>query len=119
MTDGHREQIREHFPEENIPAGRLGRKPASTRFVLEAVLGVWNCTLPPRSPKMNTRVEYAHGTARREFWAHIKSGVNFTVKEIEPLMQVWQEVYNSVRPHENLDMMTPLEHIARYHAGEA
>jgi transposase len=36
------ERIREHFPEENIPAGRPGRKPIPTRKVLEAVLWILN-----------------------------------------------------------------------------
>lgn len=36
------ERIREHFPEEHIPAGRPGRKPIPTRKVLEAVLWILN-----------------------------------------------------------------------------
>ncbi len=35
-------RIREHFPEENIPEGRPGRKPVPTRQVLEAVLWILN-----------------------------------------------------------------------------
>ena len=42
LTDEHWQQIREHFPEENIPVGRAERKPVSTRSVLEAVLWVLN-----------------------------------------------------------------------------
>ena len=38
LTDGQWERIRNHFPEENIADGRPGRKPVSTRRVLEAVL---------------------------------------------------------------------------------
>jgi transposase len=36
------ERIRDHFPEENISDGRLGRKPTPTRCVLEAVLWILN-----------------------------------------------------------------------------
>ena len=36
------ERIREHFPEENIPDGRPGRKPVPMRLVLEAVLWILN-----------------------------------------------------------------------------
>jgi hypothetical protein len=36
------ERIQEHFPEENIPDGRPGRKPVPTRLVLEAVLWILN-----------------------------------------------------------------------------
>jgi len=36
------ERIREHFPEEHIPDNRPGRKPITTRAVLEAVLWILN-----------------------------------------------------------------------------
>ena len=42
LSDEHWERIREHFPEENIPDGRPGRKPIPTRRVLEAVLWILN-----------------------------------------------------------------------------
>ena len=42
LTDLQWERIRDYFPEENIPDGRPGRKPVSTRRVLEAVLSIFN-----------------------------------------------------------------------------
>src|SRR3989304_77921 len=42
LTDAQWERIRGHFPEENIPGGRPGRKPVPTRRVLEAVLWILN-----------------------------------------------------------------------------
>ena len=42
LSDQDWDRIREHFPEENIPAGRAGRKPIATRQVLEAVLWILN-----------------------------------------------------------------------------
>ena len=42
LSDAHWERIRDHFPEENIPDGRPGRKPIPTRDVLEAVLWILN-----------------------------------------------------------------------------
>lgn len=42
LSDEQWEMIREHFPEENIPDGRPGRKPVATREVLEAVLWILN-----------------------------------------------------------------------------
>ncbi|GIK88562.1 MAG: IS5 family transposase ISMac11 [Betaproteobacteria bacterium] len=42
LNDAQWERIREHFPEENIPGGRPGRKPVPTRQVLEAVLWILN-----------------------------------------------------------------------------
>jgi transposase len=59
LTDEHWQLIREHFPEENIPNGRPGRKPISTREVLEAVLWILNTgaqwhMLPPCYPNYKT-----------------------------------------------------------------
>lgn len=42
LSDEQWERIRGHFPEENIPEGRPGRKPVPTRRVLEAVLWILN-----------------------------------------------------------------------------
>ena len=42
LTDDQWERIREHFPEENIPADRPGRKPIPARAVLEGVLWILN-----------------------------------------------------------------------------
>jgi len=42
LTDQQWERIRHRFPEENIPAGRPGRKPIPMRQVLEAALWILN-----------------------------------------------------------------------------
>lgn len=42
LSDQHWDRIREHFPEEHIPEGRVGRKPLPARKVLEAVLWILN-----------------------------------------------------------------------------
>jgi transposase len=42
LNDAQWERIREHFPEENIPDGRPGRKPVPARQVLDAVLWILN-----------------------------------------------------------------------------
>ena len=42
ISDTHWERIKPHFPEENIPDGRPGRKPVPTRQVLDAVLWILN-----------------------------------------------------------------------------
>ena len=42
LSDVQWERIREHFPEENIPDGRPGRKPVPARQVLDAVLWILN-----------------------------------------------------------------------------
>lgn len=42
LTDTQWERIRPHFPGENIPEGRPGRKPVPTRGILEAVQWILN-----------------------------------------------------------------------------
>jgi len=42
LSDEQWERIRGHFPEENIPEGRAGRKPVPARAVLEGVLWILN-----------------------------------------------------------------------------
>jgi transposase len=42
LSDEHWERIRHHFPEENLPEGRPGRKPVPARQVLEASLWILN-----------------------------------------------------------------------------
>lgn len=42
LTDEQWERIKHHFPEENLRAGRRGRKPIPARKVLEAVLWILN-----------------------------------------------------------------------------
>jgi transposase len=42
LRDEQWERIREHFPEENVPDSRAGRRPVATRRVLEAVLWILN-----------------------------------------------------------------------------
>jgi len=59
LTDAQWERIREHFPEENIPDGRAGRKPINTRKVLEAVMWILNTgaqwhMLPQHYPNYKT-----------------------------------------------------------------
>jgi transposase len=59
LSDEQWERIREHFPEENIPDGRAGRKPIATRRVLEAVLWILNTgaqwhMLPQHYPNYKT-----------------------------------------------------------------
>jgi transposase len=42
LNDVQWERIREHFPEENIPDGRPGRKPVPARQILDGVLWILN-----------------------------------------------------------------------------
>ena len=61
--------------------------------------------LPPRSPKLNGRVERAHRTHREEFYEVADLG--WTVAQIRPHLLAWERIYNTVRPHQALGYKTP------------
>ena len=65
--------------------------------------------LPPYSPKMNTRVEYVHGTCRREFYECTELAADLEAARRQ--WAEWEDTYNRVRPHESLDPKTPIEYI--------
>jgi len=74
--------------------------------------GVLLFVLPPRSPKLNGRVERAHRTHREEFYEVADLG--WTVAEIRPHLLVWEHIYNTVRPHQALDYKTPWQVVCDY-----
>ena len=66
--------------------------------------------LPPRSPKLNGRVERRNGTARREFW-ELYDG-DLELPPLQAALRAWEEDYNHERPHQALGYLTPAEHLA-------
>ena len=66
--------------------------------------------LPPRSPKLNGRVERLNGTARREFW-ELYDG-DLALPPLQAALRTWEDHYNHVRPHQALGYRTPAEHLA-------
>ena len=63
--------------------------------------------LPPRSPKLNGGVERAHRTHTEEFYELTDS--SFDLAELETELLQWEQIYNTVRPHQALGYLTPLE----------
>lgn len=66
--------------------------------------------LPPRSPKLNGRVERANRTAREEFWGCYDGAL-----ELEPLRaapRAWEDGYHRARPHQALGDQTPAAFLA-------
>ena len=61
--------------------------------------------LPPRSPKLNGHVERAHRTHTEEFYQVID--LPDTIPELNRLLQHWERVYNTIRPHQALAYLTP------------
>ena len=68
--------------------------------------------LPPRSPKLNGQVERAHRTHHEEFYQVIPD--RWTVAELTPKLRRWEQIYNTVRPHQALGYRTPLEFLERW-----
>lgn len=63
--------------------------------------------LPPRSPKLNGRVERAQRTHTEEFYE--VTDLEWTLEAIRPPLRQWERVYNTVRPHQALGYRTPRE----------
>lgn len=78
-----------------------------------AELGVHLFVLPPRSPKLNGRVERAHRTHLDEFYAVYF--VEYEPTGLNPVLREWERIYNHVRPHRALDNLSPAEYIQTYH----
>jgi transposase InsO family protein len=67
--------------------------------------GILLFELPPRSPKLNGAVERAQRTHTEEFYE-----ITDFPTQIAPLNQIlrnWEDVYNTVRPHQALRYLTP------------
>lgn len=68
--------------------------------------------LPPRSPKLNGQVERSHRTHHEEFYQVIPDDWN--VAQLNPQLRRWEHIYNTVRPHQALRYLTPLEFLERW-----
>ena len=73
--------------------------------------------LPPRSPKLNGRVERAHRTHAEEFYDLYTGALD--LPSINRHLRQWEAVYNTIRPHRSLDRQTPAEYLRRHHPGMA
>lgn len=61
--------------------------------------------LPPRSPKLNGRVERLNGTARREFWECYDGPLDLPT--LTAALHAWTADDNTRRPHQALGYRTP------------
>ena len=68
--------------------------------------------LPPNSPKLNGHVERAHLTHIEEFYEVTDS--SFNIAELDSELLAWEHIYNTVRPHQALNYLTPLEFLQCY-----
>jgi len=70
--------------------------------------------LPRCSPKLNGHVERAHRTHNEEFY-EVTPQV-WSVPVLNRQLREWEQTYNSVRPHQALGYLTPLEFIQQWKA---
>ncbi len=68
--------------------------------------------LPPRSPKLNGFVERANRTHTEEFYE--VTDCTFELTELRTELARWQAIYNTIRPHQSLNYMTPLKFIQQW-----
>jgi len=63
--------------------------------------------LPPRSPKLNGAVERANRTHTEEFYQ--VTHCSLEMKKLNRELRHWEKIYNTVRPHQSLGYLTPLQ----------
>lgn len=78
------------------------------------VLGIALFVLPPRSPRLNGKVERAHRTHQEEFYDIVEVPDDLVAHNA--LLREHEAVYNGIRPHQALDYLTPNEFVARWQA---
>jgi putative transposase len=71
--------------------------------------GIALYVLPPRSPKLNGRVERLNGTVRREFWECYPGELDLPT--LQAALRQWETAYNTQRPHQALGYATPHQHL--------
>jgi putative transposase len=68
--------------------------------------------LPPRSPKLNGAVERANRTHSKEFYQ--VTACSLEMKKLNRELRQWEKIYDSVRPHQALGYLTPLQFLRQY-----
>jgi transposase InsO family protein len=73
--------------------------------------GIRLFVLPPRSPKLNGMVERLQRTYRDEFYACVD--LEPRIEPIQAALRLYEDTYNTIRPHQALDYQTPQEFLAQ------
>ena len=69
----------------------------------------------PRSPKQNSYVEISHGADEREFYQ--QGNCHSLLPVMQEKVREWENIWNTVRPHEALGQLTPQEYLAKIQQG--
>ena len=75
--------------------------------------GIRLFVLPPHSPKRNGCVERANRTHTEECWECYDGDVGVATARIALL--VWEQRYNTVRPHQALASLTPQQFLPQFY----
>ena len=73
--------------------------------------------LPPRSPKLNGGVERAQRTHTEEYWE--LTSCDTEVRSMRRGVRQQEHVYNTIRPHQALGYLTPLEFVTNWKQKQA
>ena len=74
-------------------------------------LGMLHYFIHPRTSKENTYVEISHGADEREFYQ--QGNVYSLLSVMQRKIREWEEVWNTIRPHEALSQLTPEEYLTK------
>lgn len=70
----------------------------------------------PRHPQQNTYVEISHGADEREFYK--QGNICSLLNEMQKRIKEWQNIWNTFRPHEALNQLTPFEYFHKWQKGQ-
>ena len=73
--------------------------------------GIRLLVLPPQSPKLDGVVERANRTYKEEFYEVLP--LSSSISAVRSAQREWERIYNTVRPHQALDYLAPLEFIQK------
>lgn len=93
--------------------GRFNHPPVDVLF--DAICrehGIEHLLTAPRSPTTTGKIERFHRSLRAEFLAQVQPFAN--LKVAQQALDAWVHAYNTVRPHQSLQMATPAQ---RFTAG--
>lgn len=69
----------------------------------------------PRHPKQNSYVESSHSSDEREFY---KQGNKYSdLRVMQAKLTDWETIWNTIRPHESLNQITPYEYLNKWQYG--
>lgn len=69
----------------------------------------------PRQPQENSYVERSHGTDEREFYQ--RGNLCQSLPSMRRRIKRWEKIYNEIRPHASLNMLTPKEYLDSWQTG--